>query len=111
MIGDPDPRRDLAGGLEPVDRHPTDAQRGGSVSGAENLAERASFVLDQQQPPDDAAALRPLMAKAEELKIHARPLSFVSSAFVLLHAAIPASLPRLRAMTRVGLESTTQPII
>lgn len=39
------------------------------------------------------------------------PLSFVSSAFVLLHAAIPPSLPRLRAMTRVGLESTTQPIV
>ena len=42
-------------------------------------AERASFVLDQQQPPDDAAALRPLIARAEELKITARPLSFVSA--------------------------------
>ena len=38
------------------------------------------------------------------------PLSFVSSAFVLLHAAIPATLPRLRDMTRVGVESATQPI-
>lgn len=39
------------------------------------------------------------------------PLSFVSSAFVLLHAAIPSTLPRLRAMTRVGLDSTTQPMV
>lgn len=41
-------------------------------------AERASFVLDQQQPPDDAEALRPLMARAAELRLTARPLSFVS---------------------------------
>ncbi len=41
-------------------------------------AERASFVLDQQQPPDDAAALGPLIERAAELKLHARPLSFVS---------------------------------
>jgi methanogenic corrinoid protein MtbC1 len=39
------------------------------------------------------------------------PLSFVSAAFVLLHAAIPASLPRLRAMAWVGLESCTQPAV
>ncbi|MFN8156790.1 MAG: B12-binding domain-containing protein [Candidatus Nanopelagicales bacterium] len=60
----------------------------------------------------DEALLREFVAWFEGV-IAARelPLSFVSSAFVLLHAAIPASLPRLRAMTRVGLESTTQPII
>ncbi len=42
-------------------------------------AERASFVLDQHQAPDDASALGPLITRADELKLHTRPLSFVSA--------------------------------
>jgi Kef-type K+ transport system membrane component KefB len=42
-------------------------------------AERASFVLEQQDAPDDAAPLRPLVARAEALHLSVRPLSFVSS--------------------------------
>ena len=42
-------------------------------------AERASFVLDQQHAPDDGAALRPLLQKAEALELKVRPLSFVSA--------------------------------
>lgn len=42
-------------------------------------AERASFVLDQHHAPDDGAALRPLVERAEALKLRVRPLSFVSA--------------------------------
>jgi Kef-type K+ transport system membrane component KefB/nucleotide-binding universal stress UspA family protein len=42
-------------------------------------AERASFVLEQQHAPDDGAALRPLLSRAEALSLQVRPLSFVST--------------------------------
>jgi nucleotide-binding universal stress UspA family protein len=42
-------------------------------------AQRASFVLDQHEAPDDGAALRPLLETAEALKLKVRPLSFVSA--------------------------------
>src|SRR5262249_40156357 len=41
--------------------------------------ERASFVLDQRQTPDDGAPLSPLLARAEALKLPVRPLSYVSA--------------------------------
>lgn len=40
--------------------------------------DRASFVLRQQAGADDAAALAPLLARAEQLGLAVRPLSFVS---------------------------------
>jgi Kef-type K+ transport system membrane component KefB/nucleotide-binding universal stress UspA family protein len=40
--------------------------------------DRASFVLRQQAGGDDAAALAPLLARAHDLGLEVRPLSFVS---------------------------------